>query len=145
MTTMHVAIQAVDEGPLDFNRKAGDVVKVFLDGESIGNQEKKSWCIAAMNYPVNSVGNEYPASYMTQVKDDMLTEEYGPGSTADANVIRRARKYSIPGWEQRFSAGELVTIRDAAAFLADGDTSQGGTVTSGIVSGLFAFTDIVRK
>lgn len=145
MTTMHVAIQTVDEGPLDFNRKAGDVVFAYLDGDSIGNQTKKSWCVVAMDYPLNSVGNEYPASYMDDLKADMQQEEYGPGASPEANVIRRARKYSIPGWDQRFNAEELVTIRSATAFLADGDTSQGGTVASGIVSGLFTFADIVRK
>lgn len=145
MTTMHVAIQTVDEGPLDFNRKSGDIVFVYLDGESPGNQEKKSWLVTAFDYPKNQQGNEFPAGYMSQLKSDMTGEEYGPGATPDNNVIRRARKYSVPGWEQRFSAGELVTIRDAAAFLADGDTSQGGSVTSGIVSGLFSFSDIVRK
>lgn len=146
MTTMMVAVQTVDEGPLDFNRKSGDIVLVYLDSDPTpGNQEKKSWLITAFDYPTNQSGGEFPPAYMAQLKSDMMEEEYGPGPTPDANKIRRARKYSIPNWAQQFSADELVTIRDANAFLADGDTTQGGTVLSGVVSGLFSFADIVRK
>ena len=145
MTTMMVAIQTVDEGPLDYNRKSGDIVFAYLAGDSIGNQEKKSWLVAAFDYPTNQAGSEFPAAYMLELKADLQGEEFATGPTPEANIIRRARKYSVPNWAQRFSAAELVTIRDATAFLADGDTSQGGTVLAGVVSGLFTFADIVRK
>lgn len=146
MTTMHVAIKPVDDGPLDFNLKAGDIVKVYLDGESIGNQEKKSWLVVAFNYPTNQAGNEFPTGYMEDLQADMMKEEYQAGSTPESNEVRRARRYSIPNWALLFSGDELETIRDATALLPDGDTdTPGGTVTSGVVSGLFTFADIVRK
>lgn len=143
---MKVAIQPVNEGPLDFNRKAGDIVFCYLDtGTQPGNQEKKSWLIVEFPDPTNHVGSPYPPSYLDQLKDDFEAAEYSAGPTPESNEIRRARKYSIPNFRQHFSPDELVAIDSAAAVLADGETSQGGTVVSGVVSGLFTFDDIVRK
>src|SRR5690606_19011031 len=132
--------------PLDFNLKAGDVVFCKLDTDPApGTQEQKSWLWASIPDPLNTNGQPFPAPYLAAVKADMQREEYQPGPSPDANEIRRARRYSVPNWRQQFSPEELATIEDGAMTLADGETSFGGTVASGVVSGLFTFSDIVRK
>lgn len=142
---MRVAIKPVDDGPLDFNLKAGDIVKMYLDADPIGNQEKKSWLVVAFPDPLNSAGNPFPPSYIDLVVADMQREEYQVGQTPDANELRRARRYSIPSFRQKFSPAELVIIDDGTQQLPDGETAFGGTVLAGVVSGLFTFGDIVRK
>lgn len=143
---MLAAIQPLDEGPLDFNRKSGDVVFAKLDTDpGFGNQEKKSWLAIQFPDPVNTAGNPFPTAFLEQMRDDMQKEEYAPGASPDANEVRRARRYSIPAWRLKFSPTELEIIDDATQVLPDGPTAFGGTVLSGVVSGLFTFQDIVRK
>lgn len=143
---MLIAVQPLDEGPLDFNRKSGDVVFCKLDTDPApGTQETKSWLWLSFPDPTNVNGGAFPPAYLAQVRDDMAREEYQPGATPDANEIRRARRYSVPNWRQSFSADELAVIDDATQVLPDGSTTFGGTVASGVVSGLFTFASIVRK
>lgn len=143
---MIILIKPVDDGPLDINLKAGDVVFAKLDSDPApGNQEKKSYLVLSMPDPVNAVGNPFPLSVLQGVQADMQREEFAPGATPEANDIRRARRYAIPHFRQRLSNDEFLIVKDANAMLPDGPTAFGGTVLSGVVSGLFTFADIVRK
>ena len=126
-----------ETGLLDDEFRDGDVLQTKLDSfePSIGTQEKKSWLIVKIPDPAN----------IQKFRDDFERAEYSPGPTAESeNVVRRKRIYRLP-WRNKFSAEEIAVIEDANAMLADGNTASGGTVVSGVVSGLFTVADFVRK
>ncbi len=144
---MILMLQPIDEGPLDTNRKSGDIVAAYDDSwePSIGGQEKKSWLAVKVPNPTHPNGNPFPQAVLDQTRAQLIAQEYEPGPTPEANQIRRERKHSIPFFRQKFSGDELIIIGDANQVLPDGTTANGGTVANGVVSGLFAFRDIVRK
>jgi len=123
-------------GLLDGEFRDSDIGQTKPDSfePSIGVQEKKSWLIIKIPDPPN-----YAA-----VAEDLVTPEYAAGQTPDENVIRRARRYRLD-WRTQFTASEIAIIEDALQILPDGTTQAGGTVTSGVVSGLFTINDFRRK
>lgn len=126
-----------ETGLLDDEFKDGDILQTKPDSfePSIGGQEKKSYLIVKIPDPPNTA----------KVMTELVRPEYSPGATPDdEHVIRRKCRFRLD-WRTRFTATEIATIVDANAVLADGTTSQGGTVTSGVVSGLFTIADFSRK
>lgn len=125
-----------ETGLLDDEFKDGDILQVKPDSfeGSIGLQEKKSFLILKVTDPPN----------LNKVMDDLVTPEFGAGPTPDENVVRRKCRYTLD-WRLKFIAEEITTIANPATMLADGVTAQGGTVASGVVSGLFTVQDLRRK
>lgn len=125
-----------ETGLLDDEFKDGDILQTKPDSfeSSIGLQEKKSFLIVKVPDPPNS----------TKVMDDLVTPEYTPGPSPDENRIRRKCRYTLD-WRTKFTGSEIDVIEDANDLLDDGTTASGGTVTSGIVSGLFTLSDFARK
>lgn len=124
-------------GLLDDEFRDGDVMMTKPDSfeSSIGAQEKKSWLVLKIVDPPN----------MARVQEELERSEYAPGPTpGDDNVVRRMRIYSV-NWRSKFTSQEIAIIEDANQTLPDGATSGGGTVTSGVVSGLFTIKDFSRK
>lgn len=123
-------------GLLDSEYKDGDILLTKPDSfeASIGAQEKKSYLIVKIPDPPN-----YSA-----VAEDLVAPEYAPGPTPDQNVIRRACRYTLD-WRTRFTANEIAVIEDATQMLPDGATQTGGSVASGVVSGLFTIDSFRRK
>ena len=140
-------LKLVEDGPLDSNLKVGDIVSVYRDSQegSIGSSEKAFNKVAVkFPDPTNAVGGAFPDSYIDNTLiPELMSSEYVPGPSASENQKRRERSFFVPGVRDRFSPDELETLKTAA--LADGDTAFGGTVSSGVVSGLFTFNDAVRK
>ncbi len=126
-----------ETGLLDDEFKDGDVLQTKPDSfeSSIGGQEKKSFLIVKIPDPPNP----------TKVEPELVASEYNAGATPqDDHVIRRKRKYRLD-WRTKFTATEIGVVEDATQTLPDGVTAQGGTVTSGVVDGLFEITDLRRK
>lgn len=126
-----------ETGLLDDEFRDGDPLLTKPDSfePSIGIQEKKSWLIVKIPDPQN----------VAKFQTDFERAEYTPGATAAEDPsIRLKRIYRLP-WRNKFSASEIATVEDSNAMLADGQTSGGGTVVSGVVSGLFTVNDFVRK
>lgn len=126
-----------ETGLLDDEFRDGDVMQTKPDSfePSIGLQEKKSFLILKVTDPPN----------MAKVQTDLERSEYAPGPTlGDDPVVRRKRIYNL-NWRTRFAASEIAVVVDANAMLPDGTTQGGGTVVSGVVSGLFAVGDLSRK
>lgn len=126
-----------ESGLLDAEFRDGDVFQTYLDSfeVSLGTQEKKSWLFIKVPDPAN----------MAAVRNDFGTPEYSPGpSQGEENVIRRMRKYRLD-WRAKFTQAEIAIIEDANETLPDGSTTNGGTVTAGVVSGLFTIQDFIRK
>ena len=123
-------------GLLDDEFRDGDVFHTAPDDfePSIGNQEKKSFLIIKIPDPPN----------MARVSEDLVRPEYAAGPSADANVIRRQRLYSLD-WRPKFALTEIEIIEDPNQMLPDGTLLNGGTVTSGVVSGVFVIGDLSRK
>ena len=123
-------------GLLDGEFRDGDILQTKPDSfePSIGIQEKKSWLIVKIPDPPN----------LAAVQAELVLPEYAAGPTPEENVIRRACRYTLD-WRTRLSASERAVVEDGDAMLADGTTSAGGTVVSGVVSGLFAIGDFKRK
>lgn len=123
-------------GLLDDEYREGDVLMTKPDTfePSIGAQEKKSFLIVKIPDPPN----------YAKVEADLVVPEYAPGPTPDENVIRRRCRYRLD-WRTRFTEAEIALIESANNMLPDGATASGGTVASGVVSGLFAIGDFVRK
>ena len=142
---MILFLKPVKDGPLDINLQAGDIVFAREDTAPIGGQEVKSWLALKIDDPVNSVGAPFPPATQAAIRDDLQRQEFSPGPTPDANLIRRERKHAIHTYRSRFSQIELAIIDDATQTLPDGPTAFGGTVAAGVVSGLFTFADLQRK
>jgi hypothetical protein len=126
-----------ETGLLDDEFRDGDPLQTKLDSfePSIGTSEKKSWLI--IKIPDPPLTEKFMA--------DFERAEYTPSQTqGEENIIRRKRIYRLP-WRNKFTAAEIDVIEDGNAMLPDGQTSQGGTVVSGVVSGLFTVSDFVRK
>jgi len=143
---MIVVIKVRDDGPLDRNLKAGDIISCYADGWSVGGFEKKYGKVAvSITDPVNSNGAAFPDAYLADLRISLAEQEFEVGPTPDANRVRRERKHGVPFYRQKFSPSELAIIDAGTETLPDGETSFGGTVLAGVISGLFSFTDIVRK
>lgn len=145
---MILIVKVRDDGPLDINLKAGDIISAYPDSfeSSIGNLEKRAGKFAVkVTDPLNSNGSPYPDTYLAQMRAALVDQEFAPGPTPDANRIRRERQYGIPFWSQKFTADELQVIEAGTSTLADGPTEFGGTVAAGVIADLFTFGDIVRK
>ncbi len=126
-----------ESGLLDDEFRDGDVLQTKPDTfePSIGNQEKKSFLIVKIPDPPN----------MAKFESELVQPEYSPGATPDDDhVIRRKRKYRID-WRVKFTEQEIGLVEDANDQLPDGVTAQGGTVTTGVLSGLFEVKDFRRK
>lgn len=125
-----------ETGLLDDEFRDGDILQTQADAlePTIGSQDKKSYLIVKIPDPAN----------LAKVTADIVLPEYVSGPTPDANVVRRKRRYRLD-WRTKFSQEEIALIEDANDLLPDGTTAGGGTVTSGVVAGLFAITDFVRK
>lgn len=125
-----------ETGVLDDEFRDGDVFKTKPDTfeASIGGIEKKSWLIVKTPDPPN----------YAKVESDLERPEYAQGPSPEQSVIRRKRIYRCD-WRSKFTADEIAIIEDATATLPDGDTANGGTVTAGVVAGLFNVGDLVRK
>lgn len=124
-----------ETGLLDDEFRDGDPLQVRDDAFAFGPQEKKSWL--AIKIPDPSLFEKFAA--------DFERSEYSPDPNSEVgSIVRHKRIYRLP-WRNKFSANEIATIEDANAMLADGATSGGGTVVSGVVSGLFTVADFVRK
>lgn len=126
-----------ETGLLDGEFRNGDISQTKPDSfePSIGNIEKRTNLIIKVPDPPN-----YPA-----FEQELVEPEYAAGPTTEsANVVRRKRKFRID-WQVKFDAAEIALIESANDTLPDGVTSGGGTVTAGVVDGLFTISDIIRK
>ncbi len=126
-----------ESGLLDGEFRDGDIFQTKPDSfeASIGGQEKKSYLIIKTPDPPN----------YTKFASEVEAAEYAPGPTLGSeNVVRNKRKYRLE-WRTKFSSSETVLIESANDTLPDGATEGGGTVTAGVVDGLFTVTDLIRK
>lgn len=142
---MLIFIKPVDDGPLDINLKAGDIVFAKDDAAPLGSSEKQSWLIAKIDDPVDAEGTPFPPATQLTIRQDLQSQEYGVGPTPDTNLVRRERKHAVVNYQAKLSPAEQVIVADGNQMLPDGDTAFGGSVTDGVVSNLFTFGDISRK
>lgn len=122
-------------GLLPSDNRDGDIIQARPDSfePSIGIQEKKSFLIIKLADPPN----------LAAVMDELVQSKYEPGPDGQ-NRVSASRKWRVD-WRTKFSAAEITTILDSTASLADGTTQAGGTVTGGVVAGLFGTRDMLRK
>jgi hypothetical protein len=126
-----------ETGLLDDEFRDGDIFKTEPDSfeGSIGGIEKKTKLILKVPDPPN----------YSKVADSLVLSEFAPADSASADpVIRRKRIYRL-NWRTHFDAAEIALIESSADTLPDGALDSGGTVTAGVVSDKFVFTDFSRK
>lgn len=126
-----------ETGILDGELRDGDVFATKLDSEegTIGGIEKRTYLFIKVPDPpkIESFGKE------------LVKPEYMPAPSGSTEPeIRYGRKYRID-WRTKFTQDEIDLIESAADTLPDGPTFGGGTVTAGVVSGLFTVNDLIRK
>ena len=132
-----VSIRNDETGVLDGERRDGDIMSTKLDSEegTLGGIEKKTSLFIKIPDPPN----------IENFRAGIVEPEYGAAASAGEDPpVRHYRKYRIE-WRTRFSAQEIALIESVADQLPDGPTASGGDVSLGVVSGLFTYTDIIRK
>ena len=122
-------------GLLDDEARDGDSIQVKPDSwlPNVGTQEKKSYLVIQIVDPPNHEA----------VTAALQEPEYGIGGDG-LPIITLFRKYRID-WRAKLSAAERAIVEDSNAMLPDGPLQGGGSVTSGVVVGLFTADDIIRK
>lgn len=125
-----------ESGLLDGEFRDGDPDSTYDDSWIPGGQEPKSWLIIEVPDPPN----------LTQYLNASETPPFlqGENLPADETSVRHKRRYYLD-WRAKFDGEEIATIENVTEVLADGSTSQGGTVSGGVVSGLFSHQDFQRK
>ena len=124
-----------ETGLLDNEHKDGDIMQTKPDGSPVGTQEPKSYLIVQV---------PDPASY-EMVAEELVRSQYEPGATPSSEHEMRHKRIYRLDWRSKFTAAEIALIESATEMLPDGDTAQGGTVASGVVSGLFTLKDFRRN
>ena len=126
-----------ETGILEDEFKDGDIHVIHPDSfePSLGAQEKKSWLVVKIPDPPN----------LAKVQNDLTKSEYRSGeSNNHPPVVAKKRLYRLE-WRSRFDGSEIAVIEDAAQQLPDGTTSAGGTVTDGVLDGVFTAADFRKK
>lgn len=126
-----------ETGILDGELRDGDVFAARPDSDEtvLGNVEKRTYLFLKVADPPNV------AKFLTELEK---SEYMPPASNSDEPAVRYARKYRVD-WRLKFTQAETALIESAADTLPDGPTEAGGSVTAGVVSGLFSVNDLIRK
>ena len=121
-----------NDGALARDYRKGDL-GFILDGTAIpGTQDVKSFLVVRIPIPPNA----------EQVREDWQRPE--AETTIDGElVVARKSRYALD-YEPSFSAAEMEKI-NAGTGLPDGPTALGGTVSGGVVEGLFTSSQVYPK
>ena len=112
-----------------------DILKIEDDGSAVGNQDKKSYLILSMPDAPNYLA----------FKAEALKPQYtGDPAAENSLVVRHKSKYYID-YPAKLTQDEVAIVDDGAQQLPDGPLTGGGSVTDGIVSGIFTYKDFIRK